>query len=427
MPSLVVVGLQWGDEGKGKVVDFLAQDSDLVVRYQGGPNAGHTVFYQGKPVIFHQIPSGILNPKTKSLIGAGCVIDWTVLFEEMETVHRLKLSLKDRLFIDYRAHLIMPYHKLFDQMKEKTRGTTKIGTTVRGIGPCYEDKFARIGIRIGDLIDEDRFKDKLKKNLALKNFLLMELYKTDPVEEKKILQEFPGVKEKLTPMITNGARLINQMLNDDKKVLFEGAQGTLLDIDYGTYPFVTSSSPTAAGACAGSGIGPNKIDNILGIAKAYTTRVGAGPFPTELKDEIGSLLQKKGREFGATTGRPRRCGWFDAPLIRYSAEINGVSQLAITKLDVFDDFPEILMSIGYRCKGERVKNFDTELSSELIPEYITLKGWNRPIGDIKRIEDLPKEARIYLEKIEEATGLRIVFVSVGENRDQTILTKNLWS
>jgi adenylosuccinate synthase len=424
MSCLAVVGCQWGDEGKGKVVDFLSQHMDIDARFQGGPNAGHTVKFKGQSVVFHQLPAGILNPEITGLVGAGCIIDPLVLQKELSLVESLGVSVKNRLFISPKTHLIMPYHKIMDEVVEESRGAGKIGTTVRGIGPCYEDKYARIGIRAGDLLKESFFREKLKKNLAQKNFLLMELYKAHPLSERKIFDDYVEYRKFIEPLINDIESLINRALADDHRVLLEGAQGALLDIDYGIYPYVTSSSPTAGGACVGLGIGPTKIDQVLGLAKAYTTRVGMGPFPTEESLELSLQLRNQGGEYGATTGRPRRCGWFDAPVVRYAAKLNGLDHLAITKLDVLDGFPELKIGVGYNLEGEEVGEFDPESAAFLKPRYVELKGWLRSTREAKKLEDLPGEARAYLDRIETEVGYPVGVVSVGEDREATILSKS---
>ncbi len=424
MASLALIGLQWGDEGKGKIIDFLAQNSDVIIRYQGGPNAGHTVYWDKYHFIFHQVPSGIINERATCIIGRGCVLDLEVLKQELNQLLEANIDYTKRLFIDSKTHLILPYHKAIDRCLEQALGNKKIGTTIRGIGPAYEDKYARIGIRFGELKDEETFGDHLKRNLAQKNFMLMELYKAEPLSEKEIYDQYCEFAEFFGEMIINGSDYINNAYEENKKILFEGAQGTLLDIDSGTYPFVTSSSPTAGGICTGSGIGPSRIDDIIGVAKAYTTRVGMGPFPTELFDETGKILQTRGGEFGATTGRARRCGWFDAPLVRYTARVNGMRHIALTKLDVLDEFKEINICVGYKYKNERVKDFDPDLCSDLKPDYITMQGWQAPTKGIRSIQDLPKNARIYIEKIEELIHCKIAILSVGEKRDDTIIDKS---
>lgn len=425
MPSLGIIGLQWGDEGKGKIIDFLGQKFDVIVRYQGGPNAGHTVHWNNFRFAFHQVPSGILNPNSICIIGCGCVVDLEVIEQEFQQLKSANIDFEHRLFIDSKAHLILPYHKAIDKYREETLGKKKIGTTCQGIGPCYEDKYARIGIRFGDLKDEEVFREKLKRNLAQKNFLLMELYKAEPLSEKKIYDEYRNYIEKFGNMAINGSEFLNSAYEQQKKILFEGAQGTLLDIDHGTYPFVTSSSPSAGGICTGTGIGPTRIDNLLGVTKSYTTRVGFGPFPTELSEETGKILQSRGQEFGTTTGRPRRCGWFDAPLVKYTARINGIKQIALTKLDVLDDLDEICLNTGYIYKGKTIKEFNPDLCAELKPVYIKMNGWQTSTKNIRDFRQLPKPAQDYLNKIEELTGCEIVIVSVGEKRAETIISSKI--
>jgi len=421
MPSLAIVGLQWGDEGKGKIIDFLSEKASLIARYQGGPNAGHTVRVKNKRMVFHQVPSGILHPHTIGVIGQGCVIDPAILKKEIESVEEMVGSISERLFVSPECHLIMPYHKIIDELRENV-SSQSIGTTKRGVGPAYEDKYARVGLRVADLLSEETFRDKLKRVLAQKNLLLMEIYKAEPLKEREISEEYLRYQQLFKPLVRDVSLMIEQTLREGKRVIFEGAQGTLLDITYGTYPYVTSSAPTVGGICTGLGVGPKRIDKVLGVAKAYTTRVGYGPFPTEESETISSILRERGGEFGATTGRARRCGWFDAPAVRYSIRINGVDLLAITKLDVLDGFEEIKLAIGYKETDE----FTPYLASKLSPNYITLKGWKRSTKGIKRLEDLPKEARRYLEKIEEEVHTPINLISLGEERDSTILLEDFF-
>ncbi len=423
MPGIAIIGCQWGDEGKGKIVDFLSQDADIVARFNGGPNAGHTVLYQDKTLIFHQIPCGILNRRVLGIIGQGCLLDIQVLKEEINVLRELRLDFTGRLFIDPKVHLIFPYHRIIDRMREM-KGR-KIGTTGRGIGPAYEDKYSRIGIRAGELKSWDRFEKLLRKNIAQKNFYLMELYDAEPIKEKEAIIEFKREAPEIIPLLTDTARLIQESLLKGKKVIFEGAQGTLLDIDCGTYPYVTSSSTTAAGVATGLGISPKEITEIIGVAKAYTTRVGEGPFPTEIKEPIGERLRKKGKEFGATTGRPRRTGWLDLGIIRYARRINGFEKLILTKLDVLDDLAEILVADGYETKEGKVDDFDPEIVEQLKPRYRKLLGWQKSLGSLKRLSDMPKAARYYIEVIEERTGCEVIGVSVGEKREATIF-KDGW-
>ncbi|MEO0072240.1 MAG: adenylosuccinate synthase [candidate division WOR-3 bacterium] len=427
MPTVAVIGLQWGDEGKGKIIDYLAQGFDIVARYQGGPNAGHTVNYQGRQFIFHQVPSGIIHPQVLCLVGAGCVIDLGTLKSELSQLQAAGINYHGRLYIDTKAHLILPYHKAIDAARETFRGGDKIGTTLRGIGPCYEDKYARIGIRLGDLRNEELFTNKLKKNLAQKNFLLMELYDQEPLSEKKIIDEYLAYAREFQPLMADVSELLNSAYEAGKKILFEGAQGTLLDIDFGTYPYVTASSPQAGGICTGTGIGPKRIDEILGVAKAYTTRVGNGPFPTELHDETGKILQLEGAEFGATTGRARRCGWFDAVLVGYALRLNNIKKIIITKLDVLDRLASIKICHAYQLKNhETIQKLSIDMLSDtspvdLQPVYLELPGWQKPTHGAKKISELPQEARSYLETIERLLDCEIVAVSVGKDRDDIIL------
>ena len=426
MPSLVVVGTQWGDEGKGKIVDYLAQKADLVARYQGGPNAGHSVQHDGASFVFHQLPSGLTNPRARCLIGSGCVLDLAALREELAPVGQAGISYDVRLFIDRKTHLILPYHRTLDKLREESRGQRRIGTTIRGIGPCYEDKYARIGIRFGDLTQEDVFSDRLRRNLAFKNFLLMELYKADPLSARQIRREFAAYTQQFGSMSTDGSKMVADALKQGEKVLFEGAQGALLDIDHGTYPFVTSSAPTAGGACTGIGIGPAAASNVLGVAKAYTTRVGKGPFPTEASGKLAKYLRERGSEYGATTGRPRRCGWFDAALVRYSIRLSGIRRIALTKFDILDDMPIIPMCIGYDSPQGFMTDFDPTLR-DLKPRFIDLPGWKSPTSGARRIEDLPKEARNYVARIEKELGAEIALLSVGRDRSETIvLNRTRW-
>jgi adenylosuccinate synthase len=419
MPSLVVVGTQWGDEGKGKIVDYLAQKADLVVRYQGGSNAGHSVSSGARSLVFHQIPCGLLNPRARCLIGSGCVLDLGVLKEELRCLTEVGVAYAGRLFIDRKTHLILPYHKLLDRLREDARGQRRIGTTIRGIGPCYEDKYARIGIRFGDLLQEDVFINRLHRNLAFKNFLLMELFHAEPLAERSVRKEFMSYAQEYGSMAGDGSRLVTDALRKGEQVLFEGAQGAMLDIDHGTYPFVTSSSP-AMGATAGVGIGPGRVANVLGIAKAYTTRVGKGPFPTEASGRLANLIRKMGREYGATTGRPRRCGWFDAGVVRYSVRLSGARQLALTKLDILDELATIPIGVGYDSSAGFLADFDPFVP-DLKPRYVELPGWRKPTSGARRLEDLPREARNYIARIEKELDCEVAIVSVGEERDATIV------
>jgi adenylosuccinate synthase len=423
MANVVLVGAQWGDEGKGKVIDFLASQSDIIVRSQGGNNAGHTVEVGSEKFIMHLIPSGILHTGGICVVGNGVVIDPAVLLEELKMLHSRNVKTKGRLFISSAAHIIFPYHKLLDSLREDEQGKHKIGTTKRGIGPCYADKINRLGIRVCDLMDKERLAKKLSKNIQEKNAYLKKIFNYHPLSFKKILKDYLSYARVIKPYVTDTALLLNQGLRQKKKMLFEGAQGTLLDIDHGTYPFVTSSNSTSGGAITGSGVGPNCIDHVIGVVKAYTTRVGEGPFPTEFDPYHMELIRNKGEEYGATTGRPRRCGWFDALIVKYSVMINGIDQLVITKLDVLDTLPSINICVGYKLKGKIIKDYplETEVLKEIKPVYIKMPGWQVDTSGVKKFGKLPKNAQKYLRKIEELVGAKITMVSVGSERSQTII------
>ena len=419
MSVTVLVGSQWGDEGKGKIVDILSEKFDIVARYQGGANAGHTVEIGEMQYILHLIPSGILRDGVKCVIGNGVVIDPQALLDEIKILEDNGINVEGRLFISHNAHLIMPYHKLLDSISES--GKNKIGTTGRGIGPCYIDKFDRKGIRIVDLLNRDVLEKKLRKNVEEKNILLKKLYDDKGFDIDEIIKEYISFDEAIDSYVTDVPLLLNDAIKEGKNILLEGAQGTLLDVDHGTYPFVTSSNPTSGGASTGSGIPPNKIDNVFGIVKAYTTRVGNGPFPTELTDEVGEKLRKEGAEFGATTGRPRRCGWFDAFLVRYSAMINGIDTVAITKLDVLSVFEKINVCVGYKLNGKLLKSFpsDVDRLSSVIPVYETVDGWMEDISECKSYDELPQKTKEYLEFISDQANIKIEIISVGPKRRQT--------
>ncbi|MEO0077450.1 MAG: adenylosuccinate synthase [candidate division WOR-3 bacterium] len=420
MASLVVVGTQWGDEGKGKVVDCLARTAALVARYQGGPNAGHTVCRSGKEITLHQIPSGILTPGVRCVIGCGCVVDPYPFREELAALAGWKVRPGRRLVLDKRAHMILPYHKLLDRLHEEHSAKQRIGTTCRGIGPAYQDKFSRVGIRAGDLLDEETFNTRLRRNVAAANFLLMELYKAEPISFQKIAREYWEASRPLAKLVGDASTEIEKALRERKRVLFEGAQGTHLDIDLGTYPYVTASSTTVAGAAVGTGISPFWLDEAVGVAKAYTTRVGEGPFPTELDPEEAEYLRRLGHEFGATTGRPRRCGWFDAGLVRASVRHSRLSALVITKLDVLDSFDVISVGTGYTLDGTRLSEFDAFHAAKLEPRYVSLPGWREPTCGCRCYRDLPHAARRYLSKLEELVECPIAFVSVGSDREANV-------
>jgi len=426
MPNVVVVGTQWGDEGKGKVVDLLTARSDLVVRFQGGNNAGHTLVVEGKQFIFHIIPSGILYEDKKCLIGNGLVVDPEVLLEEMENLKAAGISVgPERLSLSEKAHIIMPYHKAVDLAKESAKGKAKLGTTGRGIGPCYEDKAARIGVRAVDLTDPEILEEKVRANLREKNFILEKFLGAQPLEAGPILDTYLPMGEKLAPFITDVSVELDQALKEEKHILFEGAQGTHLDVDHGTYPFVTSSNPVAGSACAGAGIGPKQLHHVVGIVKAYTTRVGAGPFVTELEDKTGDYIQERGKEFGATTGRRRRCGWLDLVVVRDSVRLNGLDSLAITKLDVLTGLERLKVCVGYEIEGKRVDQRPASLRrmAACVPIYEEMPGWQEDISTARDLNQLPREAKAYIDTIEDVTGIPVSIVSVGAGRDETIVVK----
>ena len=419
MGATVLVGSQWGDEGKGKIVDLISKEFEIVVRYQGGANAGHTVEIGDKKYILHLIPSGILREKVVCVIGNGVVIDPTALLEEIELLKQNNIDVDGRLFISHNAHLIMPYHKLLDSINES--GNNKIGTTGRGIGPCYIDKYGRKGIRIVDLLNRTELEKKIRTNLKEKNEILEKIHSHAGLDVDAIVKEYLEFDLAIDKYIKDAPAFLNQALDEGKSVLLEGAQGTFLDIDHGTYPYVTSSSPTSGGACTGSGIPPTRIDSVIGIVKAYTTRVGNGPFPTELLDADGEKLRKIGAEFGATTGRPRRCGWFDAFLVAYSKMINGITSVALTKLDVLSGFEKIKVCVGYELNGKRLKTFPTNVDqlNLVTPIYETLDGWNTDITNCESYDDLPAKTLDYLDFISKHSGIKIDIVSVGPKRKQT--------
>ncbi len=426
MSTIVVVGAQWGDEGKGKITDMIGEEAELVVRYQGGNNAGHTVVVGDKEYKLHLIPSGVLYKDTRCVIGNGVVVDPKVLIEELNYLAEKGVEVEG-LHISSKAHLIMPYHRVLDKAEEMRKGNGKIGTTGKGIGPVYMDKIGRFGIRAEDLLDPETFAAKVEEAVELKNLMLEKVYGLETFDAEEIVEEYLAYAEEIKDYIVDTSLVINQKIDQGDNVLFEGAQGTLLDIDHGTYPFVTSSNPTAGGVCSGTGVGPTKIEKILGIVKAYTTRVGEGPFPTELLGDMGELLRQLGHEFGTTTGRARRCGWFDAVIVRYAARINGLTDLAITKLDVLDDLEEIKVCTGYDYQGEIIKEFPTneDILKECQPVYETLPGWQTKTSDIKEYANLPQEAKDYLDYMQELTGVKISIVSVGPDRDQTIVLEDL--
>ncbi len=426
MANIVVVGTQWGDEGKGKIVDLLTQEADFVVRYQGGHNAGHTVVIGNEQFILHLIPAGILHPEKKCVIGNGVVVDPAALIEETDALIKRGIQIKGRLFVSDKSHLIMPYHRAIERESEALKGTRKIGTTGRGIGPTYADKMSRIGIRMADLYDGDVFYRKLSENLTEMNFFLENLYKVKGFEVKRVYDEYMDYATRVREYVADTSQLLNQAMVEGKNIMFEGAQGTHLDVDHGTYPYVTSSNATAGGACTGTGVGPTRIHGVLGVAKAYTTRVGSGPFPTEIKGEECHALREKGREFGATTGRPRRCGWFDAVAVRYAVAVNGLTSLAISKMDVLDDCEQIKLCVGYRYKDRIFYEMPSQISvlDQCEPIYELFSGWRKPTTDISSYSQLPREAQTYLNRIAELTQCPIDIISTGSKRDQTIILQN---
>ncbi len=421
MANLIVVGAQWGDEGKGKIVDLLTAHFDIVVRYQGGHNAGHTVIIHGQKFILHLIPSGILHPQKLCAIGNGMVIDPAALKKEIADLAEAGIICRGRLFISNRAHVILEYHQLVEKGDEERRGRERIGTTNRGIGPAYEDKMGRRGLRICDLADEQTVRRRLQENLEIKRTAFSSI--PDSISMDALCESVCALGKELSEYVVDVAEFINQGIDAGKHVLFEGAQGTLLDIDHGTYPYVTASSAIAGGACIGAGVGPTRIDGVIGISKAYTTRVGEGPFPTELTGELGEHIRQRGQEYGASTGRPRRCGWFDAFVVRYSRLINGLDSLAITKLDVLDGLEEIKICTGYRYKGSVLRSFPPEIFvlEQCQPEYVTVKGWPERTAGIQDYDELPARARDYLKRLSDLVGTEISLVSTGPDRNETII------
>jgi adenylosuccinate synthase len=422
MACLIIVGTQWGDEGKGKIVDLLTERADAVVRYQGGNNAGHTVMFGEQTFILHLLPSGILR-KTTSILGNGVVIDLAEMIKEIDELAQMDISVEDHLHISDRAQLVMPWHKTFDRLGEEQKGKNKIGTTGRGIGPAYEDKVRRSGMRVGDLLEPELFKTRLEEIVEEKNKLLELYYKSDEpsFSAEEIFLEFTAYLKILKPYIRDTPLLVNQMIEQGKNILFEGAQGTFLDVDHGTYPFVTSSNTLAGGACAGTGIGPTRINEVLGIVKAYTTRVGSGPFPTELLDSDGELLQSEGNEFGATTGRPRRCGWFDALLVRQAVRLNGITSMAVMKLDVLDKFDTLKIAVSYRLSnGEHTENLPRSLEN-VTPVLEEMPGWKCNSAGITEYDQLPRKMLAYLERISELVGAKVSIISTGPKREETIV------
>jgi len=422
MATKIIIGAQWGDEGKGKIVDHLSKGADYVVRYQGGANAGHTIKFDGKQIVLHLIPSGIFNGSATCIIGNGVVIDPVALVNEIEEVEDFGSPLKGRFLISSAAHVILPYHKVLDKVKEKSRGKDAIGTTGRGIGPAYVSKVARIGIRMGDLNNEEGLAGQVRANVEEINKALRHVHDEPEIDAEEILDGLRPVISRLKPYICNTTQILHDAISAGKQIILEGAQGSLLDIDHGTYPYVTSSSPTAGGACVGSGIPPSAITNAIGITKAYSTRVGNGPYPTELFDETGAKLREKGAEFGATTGRPRRCGWLDLVALKYAVRLNGMDQLALTKMDVLDDFDEIKACTHYELNGRQTDVYPVETGAldNVTPVYKIFKGWKKSCRESTSYDELPDEAKSYIAFIEEYTGSRCSIISTGPGRTETL-------
>ena len=426
MPNIVVIGAQWGDEGKGKVVDVITPQVNVVVRFSGGNNAGHTVVVGREKYVLHTIPSGILHSGCRCVVGCGVVIDPGSLIEEMESLVQRGVTLDGNLYISKNAHLIMPYHPALDRAAEAKAGPRRIGTTGKGVGPAYVDKAARVGIRMADLLDERLFREKLEFNLAMKNRLLREFYDAETFGVEAILNQYLRYAGWLAPYITDTALLLHKWIDSGYSVLFEGAQATMLDIDHGTYPYITSSSTTAGGAATGTGVPPTKIHGVLGVAKAYSTRVGEGPFPTEMTGEMAETIRARGNEYGATTGRPRRCGWFDSVVMRYAVRINGFDTVALTKLDVLDQCETVKVCTGYRWRGDIITDFPEEQTAmaELTPVYEEISGWMSSTVGARNEADLPAKARRYLERLEELIGVPFCLISTGAQRDETILCED---
>lgn len=421
--NVIIVGAQWGDEGKGKIIDILSARADFIVRYQGGNNAGHTVVVDKRELILHLIPSGILHKGKKCVVGNGVVVDPEALINEINYLKRYGVSIDSNLLISDKVHIIFPYHRLLDSLRERKRG--KLGTTKRGIGPCYADKANRCGIRMADLMNRKVFLGKLEANVKEKNEFLRKIYNHRGFSYKELAEKYLGFAKVIRRYVTDTSLVLNEAVRKKRSILFEGAQGTLLDIDHGTYPFVTSSNATAGGACTGAGISPVKIQKIIGVVKAYTTRVGEGPLPTEFEKALMDEIQRRGKEFGATTGRPRRCGWFDSVVVRHSASVNGLTEIALTKLDVLDGLDEIKICTAYRYKGKRIRNFpaDIDVLSSCKPVYEKMRGWLKDTTSYKMYKDLPINARKYLERLSKLVGVKIGIVSVGSSRKETIIKK----
>jgi adenylosuccinate synthase len=420
--NIAVLGAQWGDEGKGKIVDLLTPHFSIVARYQGGHNAGHTVYAGGRKFVLRLLPSGILHDGIKCVIGNGVVVDPQALFAEIDELEAAGVRIGDRLLISDKAHLILPYHRELDLLSEARRGEGKIGTTKRGIGPAYEDKIARRGVRVGDLANADSLAEAVQHNVAARNRLIAE----STMDWRQVIEDLNQAWARMRRWVTDVSLCLAQARKDGQSIMYEGAQGTLLDIDHGTYPYVTSSNATIGGVCTGLGVGTRAIDGVLGVAKAYTTRVGEGPLPTELTGELGNRLRESGQEFGAVTGRPRRCGWYDAVAVRYAVRVNGLDALALTKLDVLDGLPELQLCTGYRCRGAVLTEMPGDVAqlAACEPVYETLRGWSKPTRSARRYEDLPREAQAYISRIEEVTAVPAAILSTGSGREDTIIREN---
>lgn len=427
MASVIIVGTQWGDEGKGKIVDYLANKAQYVVRSQGGSNAGHTVVVDNVKYKLRLLPSGILHKDKVCIIGNGVVIEPKVFLSEIDGLIEKKVNMSN-LKISNRAHVLMPYHKILDELQEEDLGENKLGTTKNGIGPCYMDKASRLGIRIVDLMNKEVFAKKLKFNVELKNKLLKKLYNHDGINYEELLKEYLEYAERLRPYVADTTTILNKAIKEKKNILFEGAQATMLDLDHGTYPFVTSSYPAAGGACTGSGVGPRKIDNVIGVVKAYSTRVGEGPFPSELFDDVGQFIRDKGGEYGTVTGRARRCGWLDACVIKYASYINGLDSVAITRLDILDELEKLKICVAYKYNGEILEDYpsDLDILSKVEPVYEEFDGWKTSTTNIREYDKLPENAKKYLKRLSEVIDTEISIVSVGAGRDETIIIKDIF-
>lgn len=428
MSSVVVVGTQWGDEGKGKITDFLSENAEIIARYQGGDNAGHTIQFDGVTYKLQLIPSGIFYPEKISVIGNGVVVNPKSLVREIKYLNDQGVQ-TDTLRISDRAHVILPYHILLDTLQEKAKGEEKIGTTNKGIGPAYMDKAARIGIRMADLLDKEIFMDRLRTNLMEKNLVFTKIYEVEPLKFEEVFEEYYQYGQEIKQYITDTSVILNEALDNEKRVLFEGAQGVMLDIDQGTYPYVTSSNPVAGGVTVGSGVGPSKIDKVVGVCKAYTSRVGDGPFPTELFDETGDQIRKIGREYGTVTGRPRRIGWFDAVVMRHSKRVSGITNLALNSIDVLSGLPVVKICTAYELDGKKIYHYPASLKelSRCVPVFEELPGWGEDITQCKTLADLPENARHYVERISELVDVRISTFSVGPDRNQTNVLDDVWT